>query len=407
MLVLDPDIRNYVVMPLVVIMLFVNMARTFVSSLLRSDKILDGDEMKYRQTLNRVNQLRMNGGFVRWTAYASRKSYFVNKTDGRLHDKVRWLGIEAKSKTGPGWVSFESQINIWAARRGNEVLRYSSVTLDSSLFPSCCVDILFFNEVLRYSSSSLLHRDSWKQVAKGGMNPMAAMNPMAMMDMMKGNITFIVPNMIMMNIIQQFFQGFVLVKIPFPLTNRFKSMLQRGVDLTTLDATYTSSLSWYFLLMFGLRGVIKLLLGEEDSRALDEGRAYQMQMGTGLGSGGGMAGAFNAEAAYKGSREMLEIHQHSSVVDNAESRLLGARYSLSRRIEDACGEIGGGFVEKTYRPRRGKWTRGVSGTGTTTEVLNQTFFTTLNTWRIPSYKKTPEARRKDEKTKRWKEVDVL
>ena len=120
------------------------------------------------------------------------------------------------------------------------------------------------------------------------MNPMAAMNPMAMMDMMKGNITFIVPNMIMMNIIQQFFQGFVLVKIPFPLTNRFKSMLQRGVDLTTLDATYTSSLSWYFLLMFGLRGVIKLLLGEEDSRALDEGRAYQMQMGTGLGSGGGM-----------------------------------------------------------------------------------------------------------------------
>jgi hypothetical protein len=89
MLVLDPDIRNYVVMPLVVIMLFVNMARTFVSSLLRSDKILDGDEMKYRQTLNRVNQLRMNGGFVRWTAYASRKSYFVNKTDGRLHDKVR------------------------------------------------------------------------------------------------------------------------------------------------------------------------------------------------------------------------------------------------------------------------------------------------------------------------------
>jgi hypothetical protein len=38
-------------------------------------------------------------------------------------------------------------------------------------------------------------------------NPMASMNPMAMMDMMKGNITFIVPNMAMMAIINQFFQG--------------------------------------------------------------------------------------------------------------------------------------------------------------------------------------------------------
>jgi len=42
---------------------------------------------------------------------------------------------------------------------------------------------------------------------------MAAMNPMAMLDMMKGNITFIVPNMAMMAIINQFFQGFVLVKV--------------------------------------------------------------------------------------------------------------------------------------------------------------------------------------------------
>jgi len=42
-------------------------------------------------------------------------------------------------------------------------------------------------------------------------NPMANMNPMAMMDMMKGNITFIVPNMAMMAIINQFFQGYVLV----------------------------------------------------------------------------------------------------------------------------------------------------------------------------------------------------
>lgn len=44
-------------------------------------------------------------------------------------------------------------------------------------------------------------------------NPAAMMNPMAMMDMMKGNVTFMVPNMAMMAIINNFFEGFVLVKV--------------------------------------------------------------------------------------------------------------------------------------------------------------------------------------------------
>ena len=52
----------------------------------------------------------------------------------------------------------------------------------------------------------------------------------------------------------------------------------------------------YFLLMFGLRGLIKLLLGE-DSSALDESRQMQAQMGMGMGGGNQMG--FNADAAFK------------------------------------------------------------------------------------------------------------
>lgn len=57
-----------------------------------------------------------------------------------------------------------------------------------------------------------------------------------------------------------------LVKVPFPLTDSFKSMLQRGIDVPALDATWVSSLSWYFLNLFGLKGVFSWILGEENGR---------------------------------------------------------------------------------------------------------------------------------------------
>ncbi len=42
-------------------------------------------------------------------------------------------------------------------------------------------------------------------------------------------------------------------KIPFPLSPRFKPMLQRGIDLVGLDVSYFTSLSYYILLLFGLQ----------------------------------------------------------------------------------------------------------------------------------------------------------
>jgi hypothetical protein len=113
----------------------------------------------------------------------------------------------------------------------------------------------------------------------GPANPMS--NPMAMMDMMKGNMSYMIPNFAMMSFVSYFFSGFVCLKMPFSLpSTHFKIMMQRGVDLSQLDVSYVSSLALYFLLMFGLNDVYSLILGEGSE--MDEQRKMQMQMGMGM-----------------------------------------------------------------------------------------------------------------------------
>lgn len=127
-------------------------------------------------------------------------------------------------------------------------------------------------------------------------NPFDAMaSPAAsnsMVDMMKKNLANLITQPFMMSWVSYFFTGFVLgtcclvivqrslclsrdtldpliaflfifaVKLPFPLTPRFKSMFQRGIEsLEGLDETYISSLSWYFVVLFGMMGVNSLLMG--------------------------------------------------------------------------------------------------------------------------------------------------
>lgn len=164
-------------------------------------------------------------------------------------------------------------------------------------------------------------REMKKKGGSSAPNPMA--DPSGMMDMMKNNVTFLVPNMLMMTFISYFFSGFVLVKVPFPLTNRFKIMMQRGVDLATLDVSYVSSLSWYFLVMFGLRGFFTLILGADAGDALNEEKAMQAQMG--MGMGGNQMG-FDAGKAAQQEKDSLELVKHHWVVADAERKLLGARY---------------------------------------------------------------------------------
>lgn len=137
-----------------------------------------------------------------------------------------------------------------------------------------------------------------------------------MMEMMEGNLTMVVSQMETMGIINTFFEGFIAVKLPFPLSYRFKSMLQKGVHSNSLDVSYVSSISWYFLNLFGLRGIFSLVLGENNET--DDTKMMQSQM-----SGGGMGGpGQDPGAVLKKAAESLDLVDHKWRVATAESDLI-------------------------------------------------------------------------------------
>jgi hypothetical protein len=205
-LLLDSAIRDWVVFPMLIMLLLVGMGRHYVQTVIKSVPTFtekDVAEQRYKNTCTQSSALRQNGNALNDQAFDMRKSFMIRKKTGILREK---------NLPGPA-------------------------------------------------------------------NPMS--NPMAMMDMMKGNMSYMIPNFAMMSFVSYFFSGFVCLKMPFSLpSTHFKIMMQRGVDLSQLDVSYVSSLALYFLLMFGLNDVYSLILGEGSE--MDEQRKMQMQMGMGM-----------------------------------------------------------------------------------------------------------------------------
>lgn len=213
-LLLDPSIRVWVFLPIVIITFLVGILRHYVSILISSSKSVELQQVQDSQLLIRSRLLRENGKYL-----PKQVSYRLIFVLGLLIDL------------------------------------FSIYSLQSFLM-----------------RRHFLNDKETGQLWSGSQRPTQAPNPMSdpsmMTEMLKGNLTNVLPMILIGGWINWTFSGFVTTKVPFPLTLRFKPMLQRGIELMSLDASWVSSASWYFLNVFGLRSIYTLVLGKKVKLAL-------------------------------------------------------------------------------------------------------------------------------------------
>lgn len=250
-LFLDSAIRDWVLIPILVVMILVGVLRHNIISLLNSaPKAIPAPELREQRILTRAGALRQNYFYLPPTSFSSRKTFLTNAL----------------------------------------------------------------------SSGSYLHPKVDKE-SDGPKNPFEGGGIDGMMEGMKKQMVMMIPQTIIMGWINFFFSGFVLLKLPFPLTLRFKVMLQRDIQTPDLDVTWVSSLSWYFLTLFGLNAVYMLVLGGENSA--DGTRDMAM------GAAAPMAGMMNPAATGQ-APDFEKVHLAER--DNLE--LVGLEDSKTRWIGD-------------------------------------------------------------------------
>jgi hypothetical protein len=106
-----------------------------------------------------------------------------------------------------------------------------------------------------------------------------------MFSSMKGTIGMAVTMMLQMAWVNYFFSGFILAQMPFPLTQKFRGMMQNGVDMDNLDVRYVSGLSFYFLVMFGMSELQHLLVDEEALKLQEDEQQQEEQQPNAMGAG--------------------------------------------------------------------------------------------------------------------------
>lgn len=109
-------------------------------------------------------------------------------------------------------------------------------------------------------------------------------------------------------LVGSFFTGFIALKLPFSLAERFRGLTQQGIGVPSLDTSFVSTSSWFFTAQFGLNNLQRLF---SSGGGLDEARMMQMQMGMGMQAGGPQG--FMAKQLYASEAKAQEIAEWSPI----------------------------------------------------------------------------------------------
>lgn len=91
--------------------------------------------------------------------------------------------------------------------------------------------------------------------ASGGAQP----NPMSAMEGgIKTQMIGMVTQFGTMMWVQAYFLGFLLVRLPFGLTERFRQLTQAGIGVPALDISYVSSMSFFMIASMGIPRLLAL-----------------------------------------------------------------------------------------------------------------------------------------------------
>jgi hypothetical protein len=143
------------------------------------------------------------------------------------------------------------------------------------------------------------------------------MNPSMMTDMIKKNVLNGLYYALIFVGVGYMFSGFILLKLPFGLTQKFRTMLQQGLNLPDVDVSYVSAISWCFILVFGLNSILQHFDGGADFSMLKE----QEQMMKNPMMFGGQQGT-DYEKLFSTEKENIEIIPQFSLLDDSVERLI-------------------------------------------------------------------------------------
>lgn len=140
----------------------------------------------------------------------------------------------------------------------------------------------------------------------------------ALFMMFRSNLMNYIPQTVIMWWVNYFFAGFVIMKLPFPLTLRFKSMLQNGVQTQDLDVRWVSSISWYFVNLLGLRSIYSLILENSD----DVNEIMSQQLQNQQVQAPMMPAQQQMEKVFTNELQNILIQPFKSCLDDVEQRIL-------------------------------------------------------------------------------------